>query len=215
MSPHAETVKKQEELRAICHSCVLYILGKPMDRWKEVSPLLSWDKQIEELYLIYSPLLRNLCRKRTRGNPIYEDLIEECIQDVFTVAYKERKMLREVVNMQAWLIRICLNRFIPRLKQFDRKREMVAFSINDPAHEASHPAIDAISQYVEAQEIIEFQRCLLQQMDDIERQVYTYYFEDDITMEAIANKLGLSVNKIRYIIQRIRTKARRMKDNIR
>lgn len=174
----------------------------------------TWDFQIEELYSKYSPLLRNLCRKRVNGNPIYEDLIEECIQDVFIVAYRERKKLQEIVNMQAWLIQVCMNRFIPRLQQYDRRRKRESFSIDDPVHEGSHPAVDAIGKYVEVQEIKAFQLRLKQQLDDDEKKVFSYYFENDMTMAAIGDKLELSDNRVRYLIQRIRKKAKEIRSSI-
>lgn len=170
------------------------------------------DKRIEEIYHRYSPFLRNLCRKKTEGNPTYSDLIEDCIQDTFTIAFQEYEKINAHPNIQAWLIRTCLNRLLPKLKQQRKRFEVVKFSLDDTRYQTEHPQVDVIANHTRIKEAELFQQNLLRELDKQEKIIYYYYFEENFTMRETGTRLGISEGDIKNILKRIRRRAKKVFD---
>lgn len=165
------------------------------------------DAFIDALYAKYYRFLLNLCRKQTSYQPIYADLIEECIQDTFLQAYLSRGKLQSHPCLQAWLARTCMNRLIPRAQQLRQHQAVEAFSLDDSHHAVPEPQVHTIEEHLDEQEYHSFHHALLAALSTQERMVYQQYFEQRRTMRQIADCIGITENQVRYAIRCIRNKA--------
>ena len=169
------------------------------------------DDFIDELYAKYYRFLLNLCRKQTSYQPIYADLIEECIQDTFMQAYLSQGKLQSHPCLQAWLARTCMNRLIPRAQQQRRHQAVEAYSLDDDRQVVPEPQVHSIEDHLDEQEYHSFHHALVAALSDQEGMIYQQFFEQHHTMRQIANCIGLTENQVRYAIRCIRDKARVIK----
>ena len=127
-------------------------------------------KFMEDCYQQNYSFLLNVCRKKVNGNPIYMDLVNDCIQDAFLLAYQSYDSLIHHPNTRAWLTRTCLNRLLPYAKLKRRRLEHEAFSLDDPGRQMeTKPFGCDISNYEEKNETSGFINELLTQLAEQEK----------------------------------------------
>lgn len=165
------------------------------------------------LYQENVDFLYNLCRKKTGYDPAYTDLIDECIQETFVLAIKNYSILKDHPNVRAWLVRTCLNRILPSVQKQRNHQRRIAFSLDAPEGREL-PGEDELDRREKNQDIQNFITSLNSNLSAEESVIYQAFFLNGCTMLSIAKTHGVSVNKIKNILKRIRRKARSMSKNL-
>lgn len=166
---------------------------------------------IEQLYNEYAGVLRKVCQKKTQGDHACTQLIEEAIQDTFLAAYQSYDIFQKHPNKEAWLIKTCLNRLMPKLKAERARRRLIDRSLDDST---AMPIIDPdhdIDKFIKKLDAAAFQSTLLSMLQPLEEAVFRLYFLEDNTMLQIADALALSENQVKVLIRHIRKKAKYLK----
>lgn len=171
------------------------------------------EKFIEDCYQQYYSFLWNLCQKKVAGNPCYLDLVNTCIQDTFLLAYQSYDSLVHHNNIRAWLTRTCLNRLLP-YAQLQRKRMgHEAYSLDDPQKlKLFDPFEYSFTEALENNEAISFINEFLPLLSEQECNIFRSYFLEELPIIHIATIYGCSIGTIKATINRIRKKARKMKN---
>lgn len=156
-------------------------------------------------------LLQTICRRKVGYQTDYSDIIDEAIQETFIQATKDYDKLKDNPMIKAWLIRTCLNRLMPKIKKMRFRQKLNAFSLDDPnSREIADK--DLIEEYENNEAFSTFYRRLIKMLTAEEKEVFTAYFIERQTMIAIAYARGISENKVKIIIQRIRRRAKKALD---
>ncbi len=171
------------------------------------------EKFIEDCYQQYYGFLWNLCRKKVAGDPNYLDLVNTCIQDTFLLAYQSYDSVVHHENIRAGLTRTSLNRLLPYAKLQRKQMEHVAFSLDDSQKgKTAEPLKYSISEAAESNEAIGFINEFLPQLSEQERFIFNSYFLEKLPLADIAAMRGCSIGTIKSTINRIRKKAKKMKN---
>lgn len=171
------------------------------------------EKFTEDCYRQYDEFLRNVCRQKVNGDPLYRDVINNCLQDTFLLAYQSYDSLVDHSNIRAWLTRACLNRLLPYVELQRKRMKHEAYSLDDPQRTAGAKLFDRrASEYPAKKEAAEWISELLAQLSEQERSIFHLYFLEELSLADIAAIRHCSVGTVKGIIHRIRKKARKMKD---
>ncbi len=170
------------------------------------------EQEFEKVYHEYSPLLRKICYSKVADIVEYSPIIEEAIQDTFLVIYQKSDVFINHPNQQAWIIRICLNRLIPRILRYKKHRQRLCRSFDDPTmHLERIEALDPIARYIKKADTNTFLEYLQAELTDVERKVFTLRFIQGKTILQIAIEMGVKEKQIRLVTQKIQKKANNLK----
>lgn len=167
---------------------------------------------IGTLYQNYMQYLYKCCRKKIGYSTQYNDLIDECIQDTFLLALLNYELLKTHPNVRAWLVTTCMHRLIPRAEQFRFRQTFVAYSLDEVSYNPPLTSHDSDSLTILLQK--EFYQELSHALTSDQQQTFKAYFIDQLTMKAIALKSHKTECQIRAQIRAIRSKAKRIVDNM-
>lgn len=167
---------------------------------------------LEKIYTENIDYLRNLCRYKVGYNDLYDDLIEDCLQETFEIAVREYETLKTHPQIRGWLTRTCLNRLIPAVQQFRSHKKREAFSLDSTEH-GEVEGSNSIEEYVQVAAYNSFLKQLQAVFTSEEHMVFQFYFIEGYTMAQIAAKGGISENKVKVIIRHIRKKAKKIETN--
>lgn len=170
------------------------------------------EEFIEDCYQQHYEFLWNVCRKKVDGNPIYLDLVNDCIQDTFLLAYKSYDSLIHHTNVRAWLTRTCLNRLLPYAKLQRKRICHEEGSIDDPSKQMETKLFGCdIGNYEDKREAVGFVRELLTQLSQQERSIFDLYFLKGWPLASVAAMRNCSIGTVKGTIHRIRKKAKKVK----
>lgn len=174
----------------------------------------SFDPQdifFRKLYERYYPMLEAMCEGKVNRDDSYRELIDNCLQDVFLLASQSYDQLRDHPNIEAWLKKACNNRLIPYVKLL-REKQRITSSLetvsewqlgNEPdVGERSIIKLSANELIAELTTILSAQ----------ERQVFVSYFMQEKTIAETAKSQGASTGAVKATINRIRNKAKKLKN---
>ena len=169
------------------------------------------ERFLEQIYNRYYRILRAYCYRKVSKDQECFDLIEECIQDTFFKAYLEYSKICAYDNIQAWLMRTCMNSLLPRVKSMRSRRIHLAYSLDDycklPPLLISDQ-MESVANNLDAQSEI---KALGHTLTEFERQVFTDRFIYGLTLAETAKNRNVSVESVKAAIIRIRKKAKRKK----
>ena len=166
------------------------------------------EQYIEALYAKYQRFLHTICRQKTGHDRAYDTLIEDCIQETFLLAYRHYDELQSHPNVQAWLVRTCLNRLLPYAKQQRDHQSVVAFPLDHTGVLFVADESNSSDAFVRSMDVKAFEATLLTALTAREENVFARYFLRGETMQETAEALGVSMNQVRVDIRHIRQKAR-------
>jgi len=170
------------------------------------------EQEFEKIYLEYSPLLRKICYSKVAPIAEYSPLIEEAIEDTFLVIYQKSDVFINHPNQQAWIIRTCMNRLIPKIMRYKNHKQRFCGSFDDPTtHLERIKALDPIARYIKKADIHTFLEYLQADLTDVERKVFALRFIQGKTILQIAIEMGRKEKQIRIVVQRIQKKAKNLR----
>lgn len=173
------------------------------------------EEQQITLDLLYSKYYRELlqysfsffdCRQQ------YLQDAEDCVQDTFGKAMKN---LDKVLTNEAplkYLKLMCKNITISRRRDIHLHQRILKFPKTiDEYFDVADPK-DIVMDWIIRQENKEIKKILLEELTDKEKEVYSLYFEQNMSIKETAQELDSTDGSIRGSIQRIRSKAMKLQN---
>lgn len=144
---------------------------------------------------MYKQLVRHLEIESQIHNRDLRQDIDECIQDTFVLLWQKRLSLVHHPNIDGWLYRAALNKFMDRGKRYRVYRKYyTAFHGNEEIPDDRGDAMETLEQHME--EIIEI---VGQEAYDLLLQ----YYDSHLSNVDLAGKLGITHAALRMRIARI------------
>ncbi len=159
---------------------------------------------LQECYELYRIKLFNYCLSRLDGS---REAADDCVQETFIVFYNKLLDGEEFENPRAFLYRTADN-FVKRQKQ----KDAMELRHNVPLDEAEQIGVSD-SEYTEKLDLIDYEECakiLLNLLTDEEKQIYALRYIQKISVEEIAEKLGISRPAASMRLMRLRNKIKDM-----
>jgi RNA polymerase sigma-70 factor, ECF subfamily len=123
---------------------------------------------------------------------------EDIAQDALVRAWRKRDSLRDSGARKSWLATIVRNE---ALREFARKRPLVSDLI-----EVTHGRDDdRVLATVERADL----HAALERLNKRDRQLVRLRYDEDMTQEAIAHRLGIPLGTVKVRLHRVRAKLRR------
>ena len=173
------------------------------------------EEQQITLDLLYSKYYRELlqysfsffdCRQQ------YLQDAEDCVQDTFEKAMKN---LDKVLTNEAplkYLKLMCRNITISRRRDIHLHQRILKFPKTiDEQFDVADPK-DIVMDWIIRQENKEIKKILMEELTDKEKEVYSLYFEQNMSIKETAQELDNTDGSIRGSIQRIRSKAMKLQN---
>lgn len=148
----------------------------------------SWDW--EEVHRLCLSFAFRFVKSRTEA--------EDIAQDAMVRAWRKRHTLRNKDARKAWLAKIVRNE---ALREFARKRPAPTDTI-ELAH--GHDD-DRVLGMVERADL----HAALERLNKRDRQLVRLRYDEDMTQEAIAHRLGIPLGTVKVRLHRVRAKLRR------
>lgn len=154
------------------------------------------DLGYTELYKKYARRIYNSIHRIVSHTAEAEDILQE----TFLMVFKEVGRLSNVINFEAWVKRIAINKSISHLR-----KKKIEFSDLD------FTEIEAEKEYdIEENEIFENKvedvRACIDQLPQGYKTIVSLYLFEQIPQEEIANMLGISHNTVRTQYHRAKKK---------
>lgn len=173
------------------------------------------EEQQITLDLLYSKYYRELfqysfsffdCRQQ------YLQDAEDCVQDTFEKAMKNLdKVLKNEAPLK-YLKLMCKNITISRRRDIHLHQRILKFPKTIDEHFDVADPKDIVMDWIIRQENKEIKKILMYELTDKEKEVYSLYFEQNMSIKETAQELDSTDGSIRGSIQRIRSKAMKLQN---
>ncbi len=159
---------------------------------------------LQECYKEHRVKLFNYCLSRLDGS---REAADDCVQEAFIVLYKKLLGGEEFDNPRAFLYRTADN-FVKRQK----KKSASELRRNVPLETAADIGVSD-SEYLEKLDTLDYEeyaKTLLNLLTDEEKQLYDLRYIQKISVENIAEKLGITRSAASMRLTRLRNKIKDM-----
>ena len=149
------------------------------------------DSNWQAVWQVHARWLRTVLVARLRSEP----MADEMLQEVAVIAWRKRDQLVDPKKMEPWLYRIAI-RQVQTLwrKQANLQRQQPTDNL---AQATDHKQIDPLT-WLTANEAHQQVRGALEQLSSQDREILMLKHTEGWTYQQIADRLGISVDKIIY-----------------
>ena len=170
------------------------------------------EDEFRALYLQHARMVYNLCLNYLHGR---EDA-QEATQDVFVKVHERLVGFKGDASVGTWIYRITINTCLDRLKARRRKKRSLLgwFSLSDEHVERSasllfdHPGVAA-----EDREALERLFAVVDDLPEQQRTALMLKTAEDLSMNAIAEVMGLTPKAVESLLSRARANLRQRLPN--
>ena len=166
----------------------------------------SDSKEIEDLYLEYSPKLYSVCWQVVGYDSQYDDLIDDCVQETFVTLTNQLKSLYDHPSIEGWLVVTCRHRLFSELK---KNKKYSAFLIDRELDDVPNPLPSDIDQWIDDETVGSKKEQVLSLLNDRQKTVFLKYTDGCHSVKEMASETGMSESAIRSVMTRIRKKIRK------
>lgn len=168
---------------------------------------------ITKLYEEYYGKLRTYCLAYTGNKGLYAGDIEECIQEVFIVAYQKYDSLREYEYLEGWLKKACSFRMQKIIRARMKDFGPAIFSLDAPPYDVDAQQIDPIEVHMTDLSKKELLRFIFQQINENEKHLILDYWLKGMPLQELARQHHTSIGAIKNKLFRIRKKIKTVAQN--
>ena len=130
-----------------------------------------------------------------------EDLIQDCIQDIFLYMYENRKKLGPVRNIRLYLISALKNEILTAFRKQNTLEKYTA-SIPEENWIDNETAVDQIIAHEEAEERSKLINKLLSILTPRQKEIIYHRYITGLTLEEISQQESIDYHSVANIIQR-------------
>lgn len=174
-----------------------------LDKWfLEKNSLLAtaMNKQFEEFVTRYQNMVYSTAMRITANSADAEDISQE----VFIRAYERFPEFKGIVNVELWLRRVAINLSLNHITRYRMRWSFFSEFSNDSEEEkrSQFEYADSANKTVEELERCRLIETLLNTLPPSQRIPLVLYHYEGLTYEEIAEKLGISLSKVKTDIHR-------------
>ena len=173
---------------------------------------MSNEAEFRELYQRHARMVFNLCLNYVHGR---EDA-QEATQDVFVKVHERLTGFKGDASVSTWIYRITINTCLDRLKARKRKkRSLFAWlSLSDEqVDRAASMVLDHPGVAAEDREALERLLAAVDELPEQQKTALLLKTTEDLSMNAIAEVMGLSPKAVESLLSRARANLRQRLPN--
>lgn len=184
-------------------------MAKPtkQPRPKQVTP--EQEEFLEEIEKKYSTLLRHYIRRFLNYDARIYDIEDDIVQEVLLKAVQNVDQLMTHENVIGWLKRSCEFSLRATLRKMRNSREIPSDSVEKLEIKSEKELLKAFDNWTQSITVKEVQEAVCELFKEEDQQVFNDYFGNDMTMKETAEKNGMTTDKVRGKISRIRKRLKK------
>lgn len=169
------------------------------------------NKLIEDLYIQHYNSVFHLCASIIGYDHQFYPLVEDCVQEAFVKALIHYKEFSNYRNPMGWIALAATNRIKSELRKESNHRKFFSSSTHD-LDKNTNVSDECIDHALNQEFVVEQLTKIYQQLTEHEKKIFYAYFIDEKRMKEIIADTGYSMNSVRSAINRIRGRARSIKN---
>lgn len=170
------------------------------------------QQHITELYRKYYAHLRNYCIVLLEYQPQYIQHADDCVQDAFYQALRHPDKVLGAANSYAWLAKCCKN----SCYKLRRRKEIVERKLGKQnvisAEEDIPDPTDHVMRWLCHREAVDILHQLIASLTPLEYAVFRDYYQNDMSLKETAKENRITLLSAQGAVQRIRAKAKKLKN---
>lgn len=183
-------------------------MAKPKkQRPKQVTP--EQAEFLEEIEKKYSPLLRHYIRRFLNYDARAKDIEDDTVQEVLLKAVRDVDKLMAHENVVGWLKRSCEFSLRSMLRKMRNSREIPSDAVEKLEIKSEKELLKSFDNWSQSITVKEVREAVCELFQEEDQQVFNDYFGNDMTMKETAEKNGMTTDKVRGKISRIRKKLKK------
>ena len=183
-------------------------MAKPKkQRPKQVTP--EQAEFLEEIEKKYSPLLRHYIRRFLNYDARAKDIEDDIVQEVLLKAVRDVDKLMAHENVVGWLKRSCEFSLRSTLRKMRNSREIPSDAVEKLEIKSEKELLKSFDNWSQSITVKEVREAVCELFKEEDQQVFNDYFGNDMTMKETAEKNGMTTDKVRGKISRIRKKLKK------
>lgn len=184
-------------------------MAKPtkQPRPKQVTP--EQAEFLEEIEKKYSLLLRYYIRRFLNYNGRAKDIEDDIVQEVLLKAVRDVDKLMAHENVVGWLKRSCEFSLRSTLRKMRNSREIPSDTVEKLEIKSEKELLKSFDNWSQNITVKEVREAVCELFKEEDQQVFNDYFGNDMTMKETAEKNGMTTDKVRGKISRIRKKLKK------
>ena len=184
-------------------------MAKPtkQPRPKQVTP--EQAEFLEEIEKKYSLLLRYYIRRFLNYNGRAKDIEDDIVQEVLLKAVRNVDKLMAHENVVGWLKRSCEFSLRSTLRKMRNSREIPSDAVEKLEIKSEKELLKSFDNWSQSITVKEVREAVCELFQEEDQQVFNDYFGNDMTMKETAEKNGMTTDKVRGKISRIRKKLKK------
>lgn len=161
---------------------------------------------LDAMFREYHNSLKKYCYRLVNYDRKYYSTTDDCVQDAFYKATLHYDRFSASPNPYGWLAKCCQNYYRDFFRKNRRRSGIVGMKVSLYACAEISDPHDLLASWYARQEAQEDIDELFRRLTPLETKVFHDYFEDKLTMQAVADRRGITFNCARGAVERIRRK---------
>jgi RNA polymerase sigma-70 factor (ECF subfamily) len=156
------------------------------------------DELFKSAYNSYYSSIYKFCLSRLKND---RDSVEDCVQETFLVLYKKYLSGENVEYVLAFLFKTASNFIKKQYSQLEKKKKQVDLEEIKEIPSQSEDIDDRLT-------FEEYSRQISDALNDLDAQLFSLRYIEELKIEDIANRTGMSIANVTTRLSRIRKKLR-------
>ena len=157
------------------------------------------EKLCEQIWCDYEAYIRKFCEYKLQSQ---KDLVDDCVNDVFLSLLETLKNNKEITYPKAWLTRVANNKITDIYRNNEKQSEREV-ALNEETVTKSY--CDTYNfQKVTDEQIGKIKENVLNELDEIERNLIECYYTKNMKIKDLASEFNLSESNVKQKLFRAR-----------
>ena len=147
---------------------------------------IEWDKCYSEIMDKWEFPIYKYCLCMLNGD---QHKAEDCVQNTFYCLYVSREKITDIQNIEKWLFKVAKN-FVFKEHSNIKKENRTVYLDDKNAKELSFEI--NLDDIISDKEILNFKKQILQKLNKQELKLFNYYYNKNLPVDKIAEKMKVS-----------------------
>lgn len=163
---------------------------------------------IASLFSSYHDKLARYCYRFVNYNPKYTQLVDDCIQEAFYLAVKNREAFLSSKNPYGWLALCCRHYFQDAIRRHKIHVRITGIPVSYEQCCDTVSVSDDIIRWLCREDAQFLLGMILESLSPSEKQIFADYYVHSLSLAETAAANHTTVGSVRGAVQRIRSKAK-------
>lgn len=169
------------------------------------------NEVLEQLYEEHYDSVFRLCASIVRNDRRLYPLIEDCVQDAFVKAINHYDEFKDYKNPVGWICVAATNHLKSELRKETNRRKTVFPLVLEECESTAFFRND-VEEMLNREVVVQKLSEIYEMLTEHEKVVFEEYFINGKQMQQVADDIGFSQNSVRSAVNRIRKRARSIKN---